>query len=475
MKGRSRTTREKSARNMKIYNTLSRKKEELEEKKIGIYVCGPTVYDEPHIGHARSAYVFDMIVRYLRFRGLKVRFVRNVTDIDDKIIERARREPGGNSLKKKVKGIAEEYLKRYHEDMELLGLKRPNKEPRATHTIRDIIAFIKILLKKGYAYEVEGNVYFNVRKFEDYGVLSGQSLDQMLEGARVALDKNKKDPLDFALWKASKEDEPYWKSPWGKGRPGWHIECSVMSTKFLKNNFLIHGGGLDLVFPHHENEIAQTVCAGKKSAEYWMHNGLLTINSEKMSKSLGNFITIRNFKKSLDLLKLLFLSSHYRHPVDYTERKIEQSRKARDRILAFLQKVDSVLKKYNKKSPESQRYLSPFTSAMDDDFNTPLAISVIFKCVDDGNKILEKGNLTDEDYKALAGSRLFIRNVAKGVFGLNLDYKTGDTRVDAMVSEREEARKNKDFKKADGIREELLKQGIVVEDTEGGPVWRRRL
>ena len=310
---------------MKIYNTLSRKKEKLKGKKIGMYVCGPTVYDDPHIGHARSACVFDVIVRYLKFKHFLVTFVRNVTDIDDKIIEKARRESGEGGVKDKVRKIAEIYLLRYHEDMALLGLLAPDREPKATEAIGDMIAFIEILIKRGYAYVSDGGAYFEVRKFKDYGKLSGQSFGQMRECARVSLDKNKRNPLDFALWKTAKKDEPSWPSPWGNGRPGWHIECSVMSTKILGKNFTIHGGGLDLVFPHHENEIAQTICAGKKSARYWMHNGLLTIGGQKMAKSLGNFITMRDFiakYKDVDLLKLLFLSSHYRHPVDYTDDKI---------------------------------------------------------------------------------------------------------------------------------------------------------
>ena len=459
---------------MKIYNTLAREKVELKEKKLGIYVCGPTVYDESHIGHARSAYVFDVIIKFLRWKGLKVKFVRNVTDIDDKIIQRARLEPGSDDLKDKVKKISDKYLKSYHEDMNLLGLISPDHEPKATETISDMIKFITTLIKKGYAYESAGNVYFDIRKFKEYGKLSGQSPEEMEEGARVRLDKNKKDPLDFALWKTAKEDEPSWPSPWGNGRPGWHMECSVMSTKFLGKDFLVHGGGLDLVFPHHENEIAQTVCAGKQSAKYWIHNGLLTINGQKMSKSLGNFISIRGFGKSLDLLKLLFLSSHYRHPVDYTEEKIEKLRDARDRILAFLQKVDGVLQGFGKKVSESNKHRTEFTSAMDDDFNTPLALSVIFKCIADGNKILDKGRLTEQDKEALANARQFIRNVSKEIFSLNLDYQARDAGIETLVSQREEARKNKDFEKADKIREELSKQGVVVEDTKEGPVWRKK-
>jgi cysteinyl-tRNA synthetase len=463
---------------MKIYNSLTKRKDELKEKRIGMYVCGPTVYDEPHIGHARSAYTFDVIVRYLRFRKRNVTFVRNVTDVDDKIIERARREPGTGELKEKARDVAATYLKRYHEDMELLGLTRPDIEPKATETIADMIAFIEALIGKGYAYVTAGGVYFDVRKFKEYGRLSGQSLDDMEEGVRVALDKSKRDPLDFALWKASKEDEPSWASPWGEGRPGWHIECSVMSTKYLGRHFLIHGGGLDLIFPHHENEIAQTEGAGKKSAKYWIHNGLLTIDGQKMSKSLGNFITMRDFHakhSDLDLLKLLFLASHYRHPVDYTGEKIESLRSSKERILIFLQRADNELRSFKKDLlPKYREYQKPFEAAMDDDFNTPLALSIVFKCVEDGNRILEKAPLGDEEIRDLYDQEMFIRGVAS-IFGLNLAYGTvEDNDVLQKINERNEARKNKNFQKADQIRKELLEKGIVLEDTENGTIPRRK-
>ncbi|MCQ9207046.1 MAG: cysteine--tRNA ligase [Omnitrophica bacterium] len=459
---------------MKIYNTLTRKKEKLTGKTIGIYVCGPTVYDESHIGHARSAYIFDFMVRYLKFKGFKVKFVRNVTDVDDKIIERAKNEPGPEALADKVKKIADRYLKRYHEDMELLGILMPDKEPRATETIPDMVKFIKVLIKKGFAYESSGSVYFDVRKYKDYGRLSGQAIDEMEEGIRTSLDKNKKDPLDFALWKGAKEGEPSWESPWGRGRPGWHIECSVMSTKFLGKNFTIHGGGIDLVFPHHENEIAQTVCAGKKSAKYWIHNGLLAINGRKMSKSLGNFISIKEFPGNPDLLKLFFLSSHYRHPVDYTEAKIGEMEAKRDRLLAFLQKADAVGKKDRKTSVRKNKYGNIFTVCMNDDFNTPLALGAIFQCVSDGNKLLEKNVLSGKEKKALGVLSDFVRRVSKDIFGLALEYKEKNACIDTLVLEREKARKNKNFEKADSLRNELEKQGIIVEDTKEGPVWRKK-
>lgn len=481
---------------MKIYNSLTREKCELPEKRIGIYVCGPTVYDEPHIGHARSAYVFDFIVKYLKYwKNSKVTFVRNVTDIDDKIVERARKDPQEEDLKTKVKRIAEKYLKSYHEDMDLLGLARPDKEPKATETISDMIKFITVLLKRGYAYESAGGVYFDVRKFKDYGRLSHQSLDKMEEGVRVSVDRNKRDPLDFALWKTAKEDEPSWDSPWGEGRPGWHIECSVMSTKFLGNNFLIHGGGLDLIFPHHENEIAQTVCAGKKSAKCWIHNGLLTIEGQKMSKSLGNFITIKDFvnkHKKLDYLKLLFLSSHYRHPVDYTDEKIEKMKRIYDRFRILLQKLD---KKFgtrdSKRLPTGSKsgikeIEQRFEDAMDDDFNTPLALSVLFDLAKECNIILDesKSNLR---FTFLRSAKKAIDKMSN-ILGLCFEdvpkeksakrialeeaYKAS---IKELIDQREEARKNKDFKKADRIRKDLLEKGIIVEDTKEGPVWRKKV
>ncbi|MGB2706309.1 MAG: cysteine--tRNA ligase [Candidatus Omnitrophota bacterium] len=457
---------------MKIYNTLSRKKEKLKAKKIGIYVCGPTVYDDPHIGHARSAYAFDVIVRYLKFKRFKIMFVRNVTDIDDKIIERARRQSGEGGLKDKVKKIAKTYLKRYHEDMVLLGLLAPNREPKATETIRDMIDFIEILIKKGFAYTSGGSVYFDVRKFKDYGKLSGRSLGEMRKGVRVSLDKNKKDPLDFALWKASKKDEPTWPSPWGDGRPGWHIECSVMSTKILGKNFTIHGGGLDLIFPHHENEIAETVCAGKKSAKYWIHNGLLTINGQKMSKSLGNFITIRDFiskYKDVNLLKLLFLSSHYRHPVDYTEGKINEMAKMKERIIIFVEKAEKF--KTKKQNSKIKKVKEKFIKAMDDDFNTPEALGAIFELVNLGNIYLSE----KKTESAVCAKDVLL--TLTDILGISLEVPESalEGRDAKLIKEREQARRGKDFEKADEIRKELLERGIILEDTKTGTKWRRKL
>lgn len=461
---------------IQIYNTLTRKKEKLLERKIGIYVCGPTVYDEPHIGHARSAYIFDVIVKYLKFRKRKIVFVRNVTDIDDKIIDRAKEVYEEGPLKDRVRNLANQYLKSYHEDMDLLGLDNPDIEPKATDAISDMIKFIEILIKKGYAYEVSGDVYFDVRKFKFYGQLSGQSLNQMKEGSRVALDKNKKDPLDFALWKASKEDEPSWRSPWGEGRPGWHIECSTMSTKFLKKDFLIHGGGLDLIFPHHENEIAQTVCAGKKSAKYWLHNGLLTIDGQKMSKSLGNFISIRDFHarfKDMDLLKLLFLSSHYRQPVDYRDERINQMKRAKERIAIFTNGAGRTPERRSTSAAVRQdikKIEEEFTAAMDDDFNTPLALASIFNLVALGNICLQEDDILSARKIRSAIDRLCI------IFGLRFEGPKAELNpeIEEFIKERDKARKNKDFKKADEIRAALLKQDIILEDTKERTVWRKK-
>ncbi|MBL7157901.1 MAG: cysteine--tRNA ligase [Candidatus Omnitrophica bacterium] len=464
---------------MKIYNTLTRKKEEfkpIKKGKVGLYVCGPTVYDEPHIGHARSAYVFDVIRKYFEYKNYKVKFIRNITDVDDKIIKKAKQEFKIEKVDKKaVKQISQKYLDSYHECMEKLGISNPDKEPSAVKYISKMKKFIALLIKKNVAYTKDGDVYFDIKSSKNYGKLSGQNLEKMESSVRIVPGEKKRDPLDFALWKKAKEGEPSWKSPWGNGRPGWHIECSVMSSDLLGSEFDIHAGGIDLIFPHHENEIAQSEGAGNKFARYWMHNGLLTINGEKMAKSLGNFISIREFPKSLNLLKLLFLSSHYRHPVDYTEDKIESMRDSRDRILAFLQKVDNALKEYKKTIIADKEYENSFIAAMDDDFNTPVALSVIFRCVADGNKLLEKESLEKQDKAKLAGTRHFIKDVSKNIFGLNLDYSAQNTDIETMVNEREKARKAKDFKKADIIRNELLAQGIVVEDTKKGSVWRKKL
>ncbi|MFC1576115.1 cysteine--tRNA ligase [Candidatus Omnitrophota bacterium] len=467
---------------MEIYNTLTRKKEKftpLKKNAVGMYVCGPTVYDEPHIGHAMSAYIFDVIRRYLVYSGFKVTFVRNVTDVDDKIINKARQEFKGEDLNLAVRKVSEKYLDSYKQCMGRLGILEPDKEPKATLYIDKMKEFIARLIDKGAAYPSLGDVYFDIKKAKHYGKLSNQKLENLESGARIATGEKKKDPLDFALWKKAKPEEPSWDSPWGKGRPGWHIECSAMSSDLLGREFDIHAGGIDLIFPHHENEIAQSEGAGEKFARYWMHNGLLTIKSQKMAKSLGNFITITDFEakhKDLDLLKLLFVTSHYRNPVDYTEEKIIAMKNAKERILIFLKRTEDALKKYGKppKAKAEKKYEGTFRAAMDDDFNTPLAISVIFKSVDDGNRILEKETLEKKDAEALQATVLFVAE-ALDIFGISHELKkVEDKAILEKIRQRNQAREDKDFKKADQIRNELLKEGIVLEDTKEGTVWRKK-
>ncbi|MEI8175907.1 MAG: cysteine--tRNA ligase, partial [Candidatus Omnitrophota bacterium] len=380
---------------MKIYNSLTRTKEEfvpLKPHQVKMYVCGPTVYDEPHIGHARSAYIFDVVRRYLEYRGFAVTFVRNVTDVDDKIIEKARREVAAQGstgdLNQKTGEVAKKYLDSYHTAMKALGIKDPTHEPKATEYIPKMIAFIEGLIRDGRAYAAGSDVYFDIKKAKGYGKLSNQSLEHMESGARVSAGEKKKDPLDFALWKSAKEGEPSWVSPWGNGRPGWHIECSAMSSDLLGDEFDIHGGGIDLIFPHHENEVAQSEGAGKKFARYWMHHGLLTISGEKMAKSLGNFITIQEFIEKYsdaDYLKFLYLNTHYRHPVDYTREKILEAKKQKNNFDRFTSRA-SILAQGKSKPVLSDKerlaiddFCRIFDEAMDDDFNTPEALACLFK------------------------------------------------------------------------------------------------
>jgi len=471
-----------------IYNSLSRKKDEfipLKPKEIKMYVCGPTVYDEAHIGHARSAYIFDVIRRYLIYRGYKVTFVRNVTDVDDKIIDKAQKEFKDQDLNIAVKDVSSKYLNLYHEDMKNLGIIDPDVEPRATDYVSQnnplMQKFIEQLIKNGCAYVSEGDVYFDIKKAKDYGKLSNQAIEKMEVGARVALGEKKKDPLDFALWKAVKSGEPAWDSPWGKGRPGWHIECSVMSSDILGDEFDIHGGGIDLIFPHHENEIAQSEGAGKKFARYWIHHGLLTINGQKMSKSLGNFITVKGFldkHKNADLLKLLFLSTHYLHPVDYTEEKMQEAKQAFYRISILWGKIGgSIDKKFTGKIPEEiGRIKDKFISAMDDDFNTPQGLAAIFELVGIANK-----NLDNQEFVAasrdvlLELTSLFGLSVSPSVKVEALSLRADLRGVKVLVEEREEARKNKNFKKSDQLRKEIEGLGFILEDTKDGPTFRRKL
>lgn len=464
-----------------IYNSLTRKKEEfipVNPAEVNMYTCGVTVYDECHIGHARSLFIFDFIKRYLTYRGFKVNFVRNITDIDDKIINRA------NELKVNWDELVKKYIDRYYEDLKSLGIAKAEFEPRATENIPDMVKYIEGLIEKGFAYESAGDVYFNVRKFPDYGKLSGQSIDHMEEGVRVEPTENKKDPLDFALWKTSKENEPSWESPWGRGRPGWHIECSVMSRKFLKTDTLdIHAGGRDLIFPHHENEIAQAeALTGKPFAKYWMHHGLLTINGQKMAKSAGNFVTVKDFlasHKDADILKIFFLSAHYSSPIDYSDAKIKSIKQARERIFIFAEKIESGLSRQDVNSlPREISYESlrkiwdRFIAAMDDDFNTPAALSCVFDLVSITNK-----NIDSIDF--INNARALFRQMFS-VLGLSFRPQAqmaGRTpeEVEQKILEREKARKAGNFTLADKIRAELEEMGILLEDGEDGTTWRRKL
>ena len=479
-----------------IYNSLTKKKEEfipLRAPAVNIYTCGVTVYDECHLGHARSLYIFEVIRRYLQYRGFKVKFVRNITDIDDKIINR------GKELNSSWDTVAKKYTDSYYEDLRSLGLSAADYEPKATENIPEMIKHIEGLIKNGYAYESGGDVYFSVRKFKGYGKLSGQSADQMMAGARVEPGENKKDVLDFALWKKSKEGEPSWDSPWGKGRPGWHIECSTMSMKFLGTPTLdIHAGGRDLIFPHHENEIAQAeALTGKPFVKYWIHHGLLTIDSQKMAKSLGNFVTIKDFINKhgkADILKLFFLSAHYSHPIDYTQEKIEAAGKQLKNIEDFFGRVEQLKSKgkevrKSKKGKQQLREIEDkFISSMDDDFNMPQALGWIFELLDRGNQCIAHGAIAEsasirEKMQELL--KIFGIEVEKNIIeaGKNIELRFVETvtirekmaaDIDKKIEERETARRNKDFARADEIRKELEAQGIILEDTTSGTIWRRK-
>jgi cysteinyl-tRNA synthetase len=479
---------------MKIYNSLTRKKEELvplKEGRIGMYVCGPTVYGEPHIGHARSAYIFDVVRRYFGYKGYKLTFVRNVTDVDDKIINKARegvRGQGlGASLIEATKEVSKKYLDAYHEDMKTLGILEPDREPKATEYIPKMIEFIRLLIRNGAAYAADNDVYFNIKAAKNYGKLSNQNLEKMEAGTRISPGDKKRDPLDFALWKGAKEGEPSWPSPWGQGRPGWHIECSAMSSDILGDEFDIHGGGIDLIFPHHENEVAQSEGAGKKFARYWIHNGLLTIDKEKMAKSLGNFITIKGFlekNRDPDYLKLFFLSAHYASPIDYTVEKIEEAKKEKERFRILLEKIEKILKDQRPKTKdqrpaEVEAFRNKFEAAMDDDFNTPLALATLFDLVTYTNKLMHgKEKFSDPEIAVINAAKDMLVELS-GVFGLDLLKEMAGEGLDEkeikrLIDERNAARKAKDFKKSDEVRNKLSGMGIILEDTKDGTAWRRK-
>ena len=499
------------ATGLTLFNTLSRTKERfspLDGAEIRMYVCGPTVYDISHVGHARKEVVFDVIARYLRFRGFRLCYVRNITDIDDKIITRAQQEgvPWNE--------IARRYEEAFHNDMKALGILSPDHEPRATETIAEMQDLIQMLLEKDMAYVSEGSVYFSVENWKDYGKLSHRRLEEMLAGARIEVDVSKRNPLDFVLWKAVKPGEPSWPSPWGEGRPGWHIECSAMSKKFLGETFDIHGGGVDLVFPHHENEIVQSEAAnGKPFCRYWVHNGLLTVRKEKMSKSLGNYITIQD---ALDLahpetIRLFFLSSHYRSPVDFSEDAMVQTKKNLDYFYNTLlriheicgeiqQEEDSQSTAQDRDSPlaglneEEQQCLKELTGSfqkdMDYDFNTAEALGKLFRATTILNRWLDQGLSSDtpEGRKPLQAFRRQLLQIGAvlGLFqedpfkwfrqsGKETEITEGpsDADIEEKIKQREAARKNKEWKRADEIRDELTAMGVLLEDTPQGTRWKR--
>lgn len=478
---------------LRIYNTLSRKKETfstLEKEKVKMYVCGPTVYDVPHIGHARSAYVFDFMRHYLEFLGYSVTFVRNVTDIDDKIINRARGniEKKGlgcdpEILKDETRAVSEKYLDLYLKQMDDLGIQEPTHQPTATENISRMISAVEKLIEKGDAYLSGGDVYFNVESFETYGQLSGREKSELLSGVRKKTAETKKGRLDFALWKKAKPGEPSWPSPWGEGRPGWHIECSVMSTSILGACFDIHGGGLDLLFPHHENELAQArALTGGTFAKWWVHNGLLTVNGEKMSKSLGNYITISDFLdqyKDSDILKITFLSTHYRKAIDCTPERFHEAGQIKERVTIYMEKVR---RSYGDRDLPEDHDLTgalekEIEKAMDDDFNTPVVIKTLLEAVKLGNEVIEDDDLLEKE--KIYRSGVYASFIMKWGGLFSLSFSGGELPeekkriVERLIEEREQARRDKDYPKSDRIREELAKKGVTVEDTPEGTVWRK--
>ena len=489
---------------LRVYNTQTRRKELFEPvkaDKVGLYVCGITAYDTCHVGHARSAVVFDVMARFFKHRGYDVTFIKNFTDVDDKIINKA------NALGRTIGDIAEQYIREHNEDMDAMGVKRPTVAPRATEHIDGMIRLIETLLQKDLAYVSGGDVYFSVGNFTEYGKLSGRSLDEMMAGARVDINEKKRNPLDFALWKASKDNEPWWESPWGKGRPGWHIECSVMSQKYLGDTFDIHGGGEDLIFPHHENEMAQSSGAsGKPFARYWLHNGFVRVDHEKMSKSLGNFATIRDMLKLYhpEVLRLFILQCHYRSPLDFAETSIHEARLGLERFYALLKSVKDVLSVApNGDTPPGESFSKPgaemlnrlqllktqFLEAMEDDFNTARAIGYLFDTVRQANNYLEltkKGAPLQEKIVIVREIKEIMTEIGE-VLGLfqedpdmyfSLDRERAAvkrgldiTEIERFLEERNLARVKKEWTKADQIRIDLAARGVTLKDGPSGTTW----
>jgi cysteinyl-tRNA synthetase len=470
---------------LRIYNTLTRKKEEfvpLTPGRLGVYLCGVTVYDYSHVGHARSALAFDMIRRYLRFRGYQVTFVRNFTDVDDKIIQRAQRE-GVPALE-----VSERYVAAEREDMAALGVLAPDVYAKATDHIPQMITLIERLIAKGLAYSVDGDVYFEVSRFPAYGRLSGKNLDELVAGARVEIDERKRDPRDFAMWKAAKPGEPSWPSPWGPGRPGWHIECSAMAMQYLGDTLDLHGGGEDLIFPHHECEIAQTEGAtGKPFVRYWMHNGLLNLGTEKMSKSLGNTLTIREMVKrhEPDAMRLYLLGAHYRHPLDFAEERIAEAARGLARLRGLVAEAERMAAKgMPAPGPESglldevaaQR--ARFEAAMDDDFNAPQAVGVLFdlaRVLHTAREQVTQGSTGAGAFLLGVGELVMLARVLGLLEGARREAAIDPqlkARIESLIYLRQEARRQRDFHEADRLRDEIARLGVILEDTRDGTTWK---
>jgi cysteinyl-tRNA synthetase len=469
---------------LKIYNTLTRKKEEfvpLEKGQVGMYVCGPTVYNYIHIGNARPFIIFEVVRRFFKFRGYRVKYIQNLTDIDDKMINKAK------ELKITVSELAEKFIREYFIDVDSLNIERADVHPRATEHIKEIIELVKGLEKKGYAYEIDGDVFFDVSKFKGYGKLSGQNIEELKAGARVEVNRRKKESVDFALWKSAKEGEPSWESPWGKGRPGWHIECSAMSMKYLGKSFDIHTGGSDLVFPHHENEIAQSEAyTNQKFVRYWMHNGYLCLNNQKMSKSLGNIMKVRDIAQKYkgETIRYFILSAHYRSPLNFSEEQLQQAKNSLQRINNTIFNVKHLLKqgKFRKSKDENDELIlekrreneQKFIEAMDDDFNTPVALSWLFDFTREVNIYLNY--LEQKSKEVLEEILKFYQELAGKILGILKDFdqeESFEQEIKKLIEEREEARKERNWVKSDRIRDKLQKKGIILEDTPGGVRWKR--
>jgi cysteinyl-tRNA synthetase len=464
---------------MKIFNTMTRKKEEfipLNEGEVKMYVCGPTVYNFFHIGNARTFVVFDTVRRYFEYRGYKVKFIQNFTDIDDKMIKRA------NEEKITVKELGDKFIEEYYKDADALNIERATVNPRATQYINEIIEFVKELIDRGYAYEVNGDVYFNTKKFHDYGKLSKQNLEELQLGARIDVDERKKDPMDFAVWKSQKPGEPAWESPWGKGRPGWHIECSCMARDLLGETIDIHAGGSDLAFPHHENEIAQSEArTGKTFAKYWMHSAFVNVNNQKMSKSLNNFFTAREIleKYEPDVIRMFMLSGHYRTQINFSLELLDSTKAALDRIYNSIANLENLLDEVKiEKITECEEeytktlnsYKKKYIEKMDDDINTADAISVIFDLVREINT-----NLGTNSSKELVKYSLDLIRELGNPLGMLQKSKRGniEEEIEKLIEQRQQARKNRDWALSDKIRDELKAQGIILEDTPQGVRWKR--